>query len=506
MKNNKVKNPCTKRTRSSIGLDSITSNDPSYYNKNTLNYNQATKLQWVSTVGDTIRISSLAQLRGETGVDTTKHLNDFTLASLASIKVVVGPGWAEAGTDPLNVALTQIMADLYSKTTASTIPFDQASLSMYVTTTGSIANLIALAKKAMVSQKFWANRNVYYPRALLKSMGFTYEDLTQNYASYYTQVNDAIRRFNTLECLDFFDVYKRQYALFRNVYVDEDSEMGQIYSFVPYNYYRYKDTENKSVSTLITSFTSFQNLIDTINSMIDDWYGSQDLHYMNGYLLKAYRDNAKFTISELEAGQTLEVVPPDDYIMHQLMNATINRVDDTSLDITGDPVSGAVKWMPKLRDATGEFEFTNGTILRAYNGDPSADDNMEMTRLVNLPAYYTPAGGTAGWYMRYCGPEIVTSVNVYTYDRFTDSITGSSISHNATKATSSMPGVVPVPEAFVTMQAFRYCPFVLIHNDAGNVLGLLGDQYNWTILSYDAWREMQRTALFSLYSVAPVSP
>lgn len=507
----------TKKEFTNSELDKTVSNDPSYYNKNKVNYDSATKVAWVHAAGLPVHLNDMFQ---EVGTSAPGKIRDYTVPGIMTIDVVTGPGYAATAHDAPNAAYSQLMADIYANTSASSVPFQQGDIAMYCASIDSISYLIAHVKRAIMSVSFWKERNAYYPIALLKAMGFDYTDLQQHMADYRTQLNEVIAKFNRLRVLDTFDIYRRHYAMFRNVYLDEDSEMGQVYIMRPANYYLYDDSVPKCSSMQIaySSIRPFSQWITMIDDAMDRWFGSQDLYTIGGYLARAFQARVKYSISEVGESEMIEPVAEETWISTQIMNATVAPIDTASMDITQEMPSGNILWKPKTKvflksDARPEYAWTKGALLRAYEYDPDADFNMEATRLITLASEIKETDTPGSYQGEYagCGPEIVIGIGVITLD-FAN---GSSVENDLSSSFISMDVDDSGSNLYLRLmnslktQAFRYQPPLMLmwgnkDDTVANdkiAITIFGDMYNYTYLSYNQWRTLNRTALFSLYRI-----
>lgn len=500
----------TKKDRISINMDGEGATDVSYFNKNEVNFNQATSLPFIETVGQPMRLADCFDIQfgaGATAGDFNKK--DYTVPGIMRSTIAVGPGWAAGTEDAVNKALITLMSDIYAATSSSTIPFQQGNLGMFMCAMGSIANLIAFAKRVMMCKGFWADRNAYYPIKLVSSMGIDYSDLVKNWASYLQQLNEEIDRFNNLKVLEFVDIYKREYSLFRNIYVDEDSELGQINYFTPYNYYIYEDVAGEKVGKCVFKKVEWYDadapkplsiVISTIKGLIDKWYGTQDLYYIRGYLMRAMPDSGFFTISELTNEDKLEPVV-NEQIQMQVMNANVINIDPTTCDIECDPTNGIMLYKPqcKIFDKTFACVPTKGIPLRVYSAEPTNNDVMLMTRFTTLVSERVASDSNNFW-LNDVGTEIAVDHTVFTIDG--DEAKPTHLT-DQTQFGFSTGGLYQ-------FQPFRYIPPIFGYRMVTGspvvieFLGFSGDLYNYTILSKKAWADLNRVATLSLYKVSPV--
>jgi hypothetical protein len=437
----KGKNTYPERTKGKVrsSYDSLTSNDFAYYNKFPEDLENAARVEWAEFMGVPFQYSKLA---------TQNMLKDGALPGILATDVIVGPGSCGVATDSVNRAFSRMMSDLYARTSASELKFDQASLAMFYTSVASIADLIATAKRAIRSAGFWINRNINYPRAIVEAMGFDYDDLIRRKSEYVIRLNEEISKYNTFGVLKSFDVFGRQYSMFKNIYIDEDSDLAQIYIFKQVNYYLYEDVNSKAsyVQTPWTNYaisqsdhqlTTIGELINMIDTAIERWRGSQDFYYITGTIARAYPSAETMVIDSIQLEDVIDPLT-DDVMMMQLMNATYVRgtyVGEYAegdqpgflhrMSITGDPVSGVISWGVETPYNTLAPEYTNyilgsGRMLRLFSDTASTEDITEMTRLTAFADNYLDSQGLS--WVRYpqSSPEIVCSSLIFTFDLSTN--------------------------------------------------------------------------------------
>lgn len=514
-------------TRTPVDITKVTTNDPAYYNKNKFEYEQSTKIPWDKVFGDIVPFSDLVYNKAESTTTWKGHSYEGVNQSFPCIMAmdfVPGPGYCGNPQDPVNRAFTQLIGDIYSRTTGGDLGYQEADLAMFLTSTSSIACLIAHLSRALRASSFWISRNITYPRALLPAMGYFYADLAKNINTYAARLNACIRAFNNMKMPNFLDIYPRQFALCNNVYVDEDSAFGQVIFFKPVGVYKYIDTRSSCVWTELPSFTSTETIplmekdLGLLEEIISLWYKSSDLFRINGSLQRAYKESSFLTIPEFSTAETLNPVL-DRNIMLQVMNASIldyNKIDASSLDIIQDPVQNVVYWKPMTKPGETFDVSHDVTLLRAYDETVSADDNMEMTRLLVMPTTKVNLANpslTVDDCVN-CGPELVVGVNVVTYDREQDFNTG--FTRRANNMLVDLTAAFPLPawselQGAIASSNIRYFPTTLIGyltkygTDPAEFssITLLGDLYNYTYFTSTQWKQLQTTAMYSLWKVKP---
>lgn len=494
-------------------MDKLTSNDIAYYNKDKTLFDQVTRVPWDKFMGDFIDTDALLSVDPE-------YRDSFS--GIMRVDYIHGPGFAKDRSDAVNRAVTRIMSEVYAQTNASSLPYTQADLAMWITSTSSIAMNIALCKRALSAVNFWVTRNLYYPRALIKSMGLDFEDLKNRRDEYTSTLNILINDFNTMKVPHIVDVYDRQYSLAHNIYVDEDSVLGQVFYFMPDGYYTYVDTESgckwETLPNVIGSNTRLSTWLGIIDKQLQAWRHSQVLYYMMGSMLRTFKGNEFYSISQSAVTDSINPIT-DEVMSMQVMNCTIwdyNDFDTTSLNITQDVVEDTLTWIPKTKrlEARRLAEYvTDSVMLRAFKDQVSADDIMEMTRLTNKPVYRPVEDDAALAWLEFteCTPEIVCNVHEIRYRRDTDTIEFSTLSHSILTEyhndTTSLYRLIEDVKICGKISNFRYIPtiWMVVYANPNEVepetVNILGDIYNYTTLSQSDLESLHRCAAYSLYTV-----
>ena len=476
-----------------VSLDSIHSNAIEYWNK-TSGFKDVTKFAWNNIIGYPMDSSNIYP--GATG--------EVNPSAIMKIEFVPGPGWAKSVDDGVNRSLAKTMARIRANLSTSNIGFETADLGIMLASTSSIATNIALAKRVLESTTVWRDRNYAYPRGLVKAQGFNWEDVAFNVNTYIPKLNSLIDMYNGMSLLDIFDVYDRQYSLTHNIFADEDSQFGQLYIFVPTGYYVYNDTATPSMADYkkFPEFKTFDDLLNVINEQIQSWYTSSDLYLINGVLQRAFKDAPRQKIPHYE-GETISPVVERTFLM-QIMNMSIYP-ELKNLSITQDPTTqNYVIWTP-VANCSGKKQDllrADKQILRIFEEDVSADDNMEMTRLMGF------LGGAAGMDKHYfctnCGSELVVGMSIYEYIATTNEVIETKYNSNIITILDNAGNIYNSSMHHVlALMPFRYIPAMWINESTtiANTLisGCIGDMYNWMFYNRADWDKLQFQAYQSFW-------
>jgi hypothetical protein len=523
--------PRSSSPRSSCNLDTIKTNDPSFWNKSK-NFENVSKFVWDLIIGysrDWDKLLGVVNFDKLLPIDFNPRTEKLNPPQVMAIDVAIGPGWCSDVNDGVNRALARVMAQVRATLSTSNIGFETADAGIYFASTSSIACNIGYAKRVLESYTIWKDRNYAYPRMLIEMMGFRYEDIRDNINQYTAKLNSLIDMYNQIGILDIFDTYERQYGLMHNVFCDEDSELGQLYIFRPANYYIYDDKNHRAQSEVTcfngptafpfgemagAEYETFDDWLNIINEQILAWYGSSDLYQINGVFLRAFKDAPRQEIPYHEIGTQIEPVQDKAFLM-QIMNMTICAIDPAQLDIIQDPTTqNFLIWKPGC-DST--FLLSNHRIdtalaekqmLRLFDTDITANDNMEMTRLMNFGRVEN-RGGFAFITYPNCGSEIVVRVQIAAYDTQAGAVTiGDTLTSNVIN-NEEIPNHEQLLGVLTHVQPFRYIPTLYVadvtfdeDDTSVEVLpyGFLGDVYNWMLYDRNDWDLLQFSAYQSLWT------
>lgn len=501
-------------------VSTFVDNKIEYYNKYPTDFDTAFANPWFKVVGTDVPWNDILSVNMHG--NTKQSLDPSKVPSIMKISYVPGPGICENAKDPANRTFAMIMADLYAKTSGASLGFDNAQLAMQMTSITSIMNRIGEVQRALACVDYWATKNANFPRTLISALGFSYDDIAKNRPIYVSRINSIAHAFNNMEVPSFFDVYKRQYTLASNVYLDEDSEFGQMYVFVQSGHYEY-DFENMQCN-FVRSGPPYANMglvIDNIEKALFKWINSSDFYKVNGALLRAYKDAPTITIPDATVSDTISPSKPD-HILMQIMNMDIvGLVNNESLNIKQNVVKNVIYWQPCLRlqassdITTPNRDYMKKKFIRLFMDSPTKDDNCELSRLSNTQGvvdfhYVDHTAGTdatvKAWGITSMQSEIVEEIVIYKPSAdFSSAAEVVTIESNILSTNAGVSsGVV---DKLAALQPFRYIPPMFYVYGGKNPDGVytsaninvIGDLYNYTILDEEVLKNQNTVALLSIW-------
>lgn len=384
-------------------FDGVKGNDINWWNKSPM-FADVTRVPFNRIYGAGIT-KRLDPFLSELEIDTNARL---PMSGIMAIEYVPSIGSSIDSNSAVNRAFNSLFGELYSKTTG-TPPIQQMDVAMFITSLASVSTLIGMMKRALGVSQLYSNWNYNFPRNLLEAMRFDPTTVIGWQDELRYSLNDCILNFNNLKVPDVMDIYVRQYALAHNVYCDEDDVTSALYVFNPKGYYVYNDTASPARLRWVdleTEGLDAKAVIDAINTCLEAWRNSSDLPLISGTIQRAFSETQTISLDYVTENDV--VIPTiDRNIMWQINNMNIVEWDDTTFDITQDPVNNTLIFDPS--PAAGEANAISYAgwdyFLNSYDGNISEEFIMEATRLIVFPN--SDAGGAT------VPTEFVTNVKVW---------------------------------------------------------------------------------------------
>lgn len=491
-------------------LDSCHTNDISWYNKSVL-FGDSTNVPFNRIMGDSI------SLNNPTLVDDTTRKS---IPGIMAIDFVPGIGWATDSNSSVNRCFNSMYQMIYSRTTGA-MQFQQADLALFVLAMSSIMCLIGMVKRAIGISQVYANKNFYYPSAILQMLQITPSSVMGLQNVVRQKLNQVILNFNQAEIPNFVDIFKRQYSLSYNIWADEDSTEAQLYAFVAQGYYLYHDIngelpsylEYKPISSTPGEELNITTVIGYANTCLEAWRNSSDFGIINGAIARAYPNSE---LLKLEPVLETDIVIPtfDPVMLWQInnMNGVGNVLDLDSLDVTQDVVANVLNWKPKLTDnmysklLCTPIRYLNAPDVAAAN---SKDFVMEATRLMVIGKI----GDDGHYYLENCFTEIPLRIKVGVLERINGVKT-------LVKYDFSTWNLYQRDETFADradlmaqgiLTQFRSGPIISNYSmeDATATTcrfeTLVGDIQVYTTVDFDSYTGLNNAALQSMYVIQPTA-
>lgn len=280
--------------------------------------------------------------------------------------IVTAPVYPKAETfnDPLNLAAHMLYTHV-RYTNSGRKNYDQADLMMYVMAVSDLYSYSFYLKRIYNAAFMFSQRNLFYNQ-LLESMHVDADDIVGNLAQFRAFINWFIAKISTLVVPASIELFKRRAFMYQAVYC-ENSELSlrdQLYLFIPSGFFKWKlDDKNKSMVEFIPfQYTlgdtggklSFSALKDYANNMLADLIGDEDIGIMSGDIMRSFEGNLIGITSQEEEGILVPIY--DEYVLHQIKNATLIRRLQVGQNCMRAPMVAAPTWKSSVSGEKDSYD------------------------------------------------------------------------------------------------------------------------------------------------------
>nr|QXV86461.1 capsid protein [Rat picobirnavirus] len=437
-------------------------------------------------------------------------------------------GRSADGNSPVNMVAREIY-DRIRKAYSGTLSVDAPDLMIYLVSLDSIFSYIGALKRIYRILTSYTPYNFKLPDALLNALGFTPDTITnfhRDRKQLYSNINELVYMTRRFTCPAVFDYFNRHYWMNDNVYLDSDTEMGQMYIFRQRGFYKFNystDANNVKVGSLVMTEMPSVNDVNTLYnfglSLIRAMTDEEDTMTISGYLARAYEGSPTFIVEELNEDEKLKLsyVPE---VLSQIENSmTVNSWDNqfvpNSLNVTQDVSNNALIHEPQMqtlksalsKEGFRRSNFTMRPFINIHSNNPSPAEVLIASRLTAYVELDTKGDTgttpTPDYYNVICGTEIPVLwryINNLGLSTVLQQVTVVNESGTADTSTINL-------MSYFAMAPFDWHPFIYFvqtqdtSNTTLNAQPILyGDIYNITSFSPDQLKQLHRICLFSEFN------
>lgn len=381
-------------------------NDISWYQKNPDLLRAAGNLSFANALGSGIDLTNANC--------TAKLANDEQrIPGIAIVHTITGPGLSRDATSGVNIA----MRNLYSfvrHANSGHSNYDPVDLMLYLLAMDEAYMVYYRAVRAYGAMFTFNTVNRYAPKALVEALGFDYEDINSNLATFRYAINAFAARINAYAVPTNMPLFKRHAWLFSSIYTDENVSKAQIYAFSTDHYRIYDEKYAKGGRLVAKAWKSklkVNEWIEVANSVAGPITTSEDLGIISGDLIKAFgKENLHQLAMLADNYVVLPTYVPE--VMDQIHNLqAVGDIELESNNIEQDPDigKGNLVYKPVVKVGTNPALFAN-RVLDFKVDLPTPDDVVIATRLASA----LEPGETGKAVFTAMGTEFVTHVGIIT--------------------------------------------------------------------------------------------
>lgn len=376
----------------------------------------------------------------------------------------------------------------------------------------------ALMRRAYNTMNLFTPLNMYYPRALVRAMGFDFDDIFNKMAEFRAYINEFGLRLQQYVMPDNFTLIDRHQWMCSGIYTDSHSSRAQTYVFTPDVFWKYNSTNGSLSSKGWVSLTTdpssagvliYHKLNDVIefgDDLMNAISNDEDLAFISGDMYNMFgRGRAVPVVNDLDT-----IVPSyDNTVLTQIENATVMGYFYPQQTITQDPTVNNGAIISTIRVVANNSEVDNAAkrvVINMHEDQPTPAMVMEATRLTATSVVEKTENETFVYIDR-CGTEFVTQLKILSYTKGSTT-TGPTL--NTTGTASSVIHVLSTDYltrlAFISdISQFDWAPLMFITADdsAGRPIsvGAVADIDNFTSIEDPQLSMLHTAALYSLFDI-----
>lgn len=370
-------------------------NDWRWYAQNEQLVTDVASFQYATALGTVLR----------TGIPS---IDSVTVPGVMSLEFVPSIGFASIETDPINVAMRRLYAFVRHANSGSK-NYEAPDLMLYTMCVDSAHMFLSYMKRIYGVMLDYTPKNRYYPKALIRAMNVNFSSIESNLNDFRGYINQFAVKLSQLWIPNSFSMLARHSWMCEGMYTDSSSSKPQTYIYVPTAFYFFA-TElsegNVGGARLVPIFrngdngttSTFEDLINYGNSMLENMIVNEDFGVMGGDILKAFGEAG--IIKPMGIAENYQILPEyNQEVLSQIENSTavgtVSNADITQKTALG---TGSLVSMPKatinfgsgytnIATAAGvaiRQAITGNIMLNFHHDSPAAPEAMVATRLANI--------------------------------------------------------------------------------------------------------------------------
>lgn len=382
-------------------------NDISWYNANPTMLKTAGSLSFNNPLG----IDIFPDINDYEG-STPNNILSWTIPGIMQLSMVPTIGATNDANSIANIAARKIYAFVRHENSGHT-NYDAPDLMLYILAMDNLYSFYNWITRLYGTIRLYSGVNRYLSDYLLQAMGANVEDIRKHGHDLYFNLLDWAARLKTFHIPSTMSYLTRHAWLYSQVFKDSPDPKSQLYVFNPSHLYYWAENAGawslKPIAikpSVITSYLTYDNIVQLMETMISGVARSEDFNIMSGDILKAYGNNT-FTISPVDISYILEPTYNNSVLMqiHNLRVMDKYVPGDIKNDTTGSYLINESTCESKLDYAY----LSHNLFLDLHGEEPSPENVMIASRLMTS---WRVVPDTTDEVLDTYGSEVVVSCHV----------------------------------------------------------------------------------------------
>lgn len=299
---------------------------------------------------------------------------ELIFPGILKYEVISFPGVTRSFNDPINVAARNIMAYLRIKNSKQA-PYDPADVMMTLLAGTELITWGTVLGRVYGLLNLYNPINRYFPKAIIESMGFDFNDLIGNMADFRAYLNQLAIRSNAWSLPKSFAYLRRKHQMFQALYVDGTADKAQVSYYMPAAYGIYNPADVDGGSITPTEFkisgtgAKLSDIVSFGDKLEQAFMSVEHNARIIADLRTAYSEGDFITLplfNEL-------YIAPIEYnyeVLMQMQNADINAFDSTQLPLTEFKIRQDTKIGPGIILCDPHVKETDYNNASRYTREP----------------------------------------------------------------------------------------------------------------------------------------
>lgn len=494
-------------------------NDASWYVKDGQLAKDVASLSFNNALGARYRIAQELDY-GKLG----KEAFVSVIPGICTINVAPALGFSGDGSSPINIAAKNIYSYVRHMNSGHS-NYDAPDLMMYLAAMDSVYAFIAALMRIYGTARTFSQVNRYVGDALLAAQGVTPAEIRSNLAQLRSYINMFITKASAFCTPNVMTLYRRHFWMFSGVYKDEDIQKSQMYMYRPVSLWKYEELEGAGKLTaepFCASFTTNAGMSNAVwqlssiytfgNNMLAALTNSEDINIMSGDILKAYGQTNLWQLGLINEDYAVLPVYSEE-VLDQIHNTTfvgnrpttgVNQTTTTDptpsmtgLDVTQntDPnQDGRIVFTPEF---IGVSHPSWSRFIDLHYNDPTPEEVLVATRNTVMGAVMSQTN-TYTLEVLTCGSDLALWFSIWSVNPNTGSLVVGNYGYDD--------NYMNTISYLTQFSKFKRMPVIYRISAAsggvpGNVVDVVGDVDNYTIIDFNDLSKMHESAILAQLGV-----
>lgn len=310
---------------------------------------QAAKLQTAYRTGAPLQIFAE---RGDAEGAREIFAQDYIVPGIMIYRWYPTLGVSDSATSPASMAAKTVYSYVRAANSGAR-NYQPSDLQIYTLALDSIYSLYFQLVRVIGTINYFTPFNTYYPEALVRSLGFDYNDYVDNLPAVVFQMANWAAKLKQFALPSTMRLYSDHRDLSLNIYRDGDTERAQMYAFVQDGFWSYEMVDQVKGLRMVTPYEfgtvdfgydaqfnypalTWKQTQALFNSLLNAFLTSDDVALISGDITKAYAEQGFVDLPIIDLNYSTPV-GKSDMLLTAIMNADIVPVDPISMRVVDAP-------------------------------------------------------------------------------------------------------------------------------------------------------------------------